>query len=499
MNSGVLAAALFCFAAPASAQLEPNSVDAPESDPAIIAVRNKLSSDPALADAVAARLAKSRLIAQITAAVGGAERTAAAREWIAQDPAAAARVALGLAQDDQSGSTGYEDALLKQLHTTYGANPGAEKNIFFRLRKSANESKLLKRQAEDLSEDERRELLRTLFEGKGTQSAKVLNAKDDGRVGDTPRSAGGVTSFNGFYNRLSALNLNGYSPQLLALQSSLNAHRPPGAPALVETGKLDEATLSFPTFAMNFDVVNLEARLASDLSGTAPGAKMESGLDATAARTARLQRRKERVAKARAAAAAFESAASRAKNPAAVTRELLLELSRRQQEAARWITAAALEEELSRSDAVPGFLTPELLAAIAVAPAPPPAREAYKRRGFELQADLDLRRAGVHHAQDVLESAAWTSRLAEVDRLVAENRTALRGLLRFVDEYSSVPFQLVSSGPTRPRWRILLENLAMRWTPRTDFAREATQRRSRYAGALESFMAIAAGARGSRP
>jgi hypothetical protein len=480
MKRTAFATALILLAAGAFAQQEPSSADAPENDPTIVEVRDKLRSDPALADAVASRVSRSRLAGQMT--------SGEVRAWVAKDPTAAARVALGLAQDDQRGTSAYEDALLKQFHTAYGANPGAEKNIFGRLRKTAGDSKLLKKQSEDLSEDERREILRTLFEGKGAQGDKVLSARDSGR-GPSPKiSAGPATSFNGYYDRLSALNLHGYSPQLLALQNELNARRPPGAPALVETGKLDYATLSFPSFGMNFDVVNLEARLARERASF-------SG----AAAEASLLRRAERVAKARKAADAFARATARAKNPALISRELLLELSRRQQEAARWITAAALEEELGREEALKGFLTPELLAAIAAAPAPADAKEAYKRRGFALQNDVERTQSDARRAQELLEADSWESKSSEIDRLMRSNPNAKRTLARDVAEYSSVPYRFDDASAAKPRWRKALEDLAIKWAPSTAFAQEAAARRARKRGALEAFLAIAAAGRGSAP
>ena len=99
-----------------------------------------------------------------------------------------------------------------------------------------------------------------MFEGQGAQSGRVLTMDKDGRAGAKGEGPAPALA-DSYYDRLSAGNLRGYSPQLLAMQSALNQRRPPGAPALVETGKLDYLTLSYPGFGMKFDVENLERRM----------------------------------------------------------------------------------------------------------------------------------------------------------------------------------------------------------------------------------------------
>jgi hypothetical protein len=499
----VAALGLALAAVPVAAQDDPAAQLVAEKDPAIIEARDKLTNDPAAVNAVAERVARSRLIERLTTYPDEGARVAAARNWIKSDPDAAAHVALGLAGDDASGTTSYEDGLLAQLDTSYDANPGAERNLFGRLRRAAKSSKLLEK-SEDMSGDEKHDILRTIFEGKGGESDKVLTTNEDGKAAGKT-----ATAFNGLYDRLSAGNLRGYSPQLLALQNALSARRPPGAPALVETGKLDYATLSYPAYAMNYDVGNLEKRLRAErilalakLTGKTLSARdqenpdLETKLAALAPAGAlppRLERRAALAAKARVALAAFLEAAAKAKNPDEISRALLIDLGAKQKETARWIAAAALEEELSRVDELADFLTPELLAAVAAAPAPTEERDAYRRRGEALKANVVRVKANAEKALGLLESDAWARALAEVDRLVAENRDVKRTLARDIGDYSRVPFDVAESLLTQPRWREWLDDLAVKWAPSLPYSRAVAFRRGRLARDMNVFGLIASG------
>lgn len=505
------AALLALLAAPAAAQNgELTSTRAEETDPMVVEIRDKLTSDPAIADVVAQRVARSQLIGMITSDENEAARVAAAKAWIAQDPDSAARVAIGLVRDDQQGTRDYETNLIKQMGKTYGHNPGAEKNLFGRLRKNAKDSKLLKKQSEDMSADEQRELLRTLFEGQGSQSNKVISGKDqeNGKIPEASRPA--ATSFNGIYDRLGAGNLRGYSPQLMSLQSALNARRPPGAPPLIETGKLDHATLSYPAYGMKYDANNLDARLRQDrilalarLTGTTLTARDWKDPEQLEAKLAakvpagklspRLTRAAELAAKARAALEAFSAAAEKAKNPDGITRGLLVELGAKQKETARWITAAAIEEELSRLEPLEGFPAPELLAAVDAVPASEPARTSYKRRGDALKAKVALVKANAEKALALLESDAWAGALDQVDKLQGENRDLKANLGRDVDDFSRTPFRIADARVVQPRWRDMLDDLAVKWVPTLSYSRSVALRRGRLARLLSVFGLVASG------
>lgn len=505
-----LAVALLLVLAGAAAAQDLTSTRAEETDPLLIELRNKLTSDPAMIEVVAARVARSELSAMITTDEDKAAREAAVKKWIAEDPDSAARVAIGLAHDDQVGKPEYEQNLLTQMRKTYGNNPGAEKNLFGRLRKNAKDSKLLKKQSEDMSPDEQREVLRTLFEGQGAQSGQVISGKDqdNGKIPDG-KSAVPATSFNGIYDRLGAGNLRGYSPQLMALQSSLNSRRPPGAPPLIETGKLDYPTLAYPAYGMKYDVNNVEARLrrgrlfayarlagrtltAKDLNDPDLEEKLSRSISSDKL-SPRLKKTAELSAKARAALAAFEAAAAKAKNPNGITRGLLIELGQKQKETARWITAAAIEEELSRLEPLENFLTPELLAAIAAAPAPAPERESYRRRAETLKTKVAQVKTNAEKALALLESDGWASALGDVDKLMAENRDLKANLGRDVDDLSRAPFRIADARVSQPRWRDYLDDFAVRWAPTLEYSRGVAFRRGRLTRLLGVYTMIASG------
>lgn len=509
MRLAFAAAAFLALAAvPAAAQEEPAAELAPEKDPAILELSDKLAKDPAMIQIVAERVARSRLIGRLTTAGDNEGKIEAAKNWIKDDPSGAAHVALGLASDDASNTSNYEDALLAQLGKEYEHNPGADRNLFGRLRKTAHDSSLMKKQSQDMSEDERRELLRNMFEGQGAESNKVLKMNEDGK-GPPPSDKPSTAQFNGIYDRLSAGNLRGYSPQLMALQSALSARRPPGAPALVETGKLDYATLSYPAYGMNYDVGNLETRLRRErilalakLSGRALTARdwadpdLENklgGKESAEKLKPRLQKRAELAAKARAAMQAFLAAAEKAKDPNKISRGLLIELGAKQKETARWIAAAALEEELSRVDELADFLTPELLAAVDAAPCPVDERAAYKKRGETLKEKVAQVKANAEKALALLEADSWASSLADVDKLVGENRDIKATLSRDIADYSKVPYGIRDSLLVQPRWREWMDDAAVKWAPSLSYSKDVAYRRGRLSRYMNVFGLIASG------
>ncbi len=345
-----------------------------------------------------------------------------------------------------------------------------------------------------------------MFEGKGGESDKVLTEMNDGKPpSDKPSTA----AFNGIYDRLNAGNLRGYSPQLMSLQSALSARRPPGAPALVETGKLDYATLSYPAYAMSYDADNLEKRQRAErilalakLAGRQLTARdwadpdLEAklgGREAAEKILPRLKRRAELAAKARDALSAFLTAADKSKNPNAISRALLVDLGAKQKETARWIAAAALEEELSRVDELSDFLTPELLAAVAAAPAPADERDAYKRRGEALKTKVSRVKANAEKALALLESDAWASSLAQVDSLVSDNRDLKLTLSRDIGDYSRVPFGVADSLLVQPRWREWMDDFAVKWAPSLSYSKAVAFRRGRLARYMNIFGLIASG------
>ncbi len=506
------------LAAPSRGQQAVAGSEVSVDDPQLRQVKEKIGSDPAFASMIAQRIDRSKLSAAIAPNMDDADRLKTVSDWVAKDPDSASRVAVGLFGDDAAGNTMFEDNVLRQMRMSVHDNTQGNKGVLGRLRDTAKDSRLLKNQQQQLSDDEKREITRTLFEGQGGQSNTVLNQTDAGRNGPGGASGpavgtGGVAAgFAGYYDRLSGANLHGYSPQLLALQSALNQRRAPGAPALVETGKLDYATLAYPGFGMEYDVRGLEGRLSRDrilalarLTGTELTARdwrdpeLEKKLLAKVPAD-RLPpgfaRRAEFAAKARAALKAFLDAAAAAKDPALITKAMVVGLGRLQQDAARWITAAALEEDLSRLDALDDFLTPDLRLAVDACPASPPTRAQYLGRGEELQARLDAARADTQKAVDLLTNDGWESALSEVDRRTTSERAARKALERDLPVYTRVPYRFAGAARPQPGWREWLDDLALKWAPGTAYAQQVSSRRSRRARWQDVFELIA---RGSLP
>ena len=488
------------------AQSDPSSTRGATTDPAILQLRARIAEDPAVSDAVAQRIARSQLSQFLTPAVDKEARIAAALRWAGEDPDSAARVMIGLLGDDAHGETTYESSLTHQLQVQYEHNPGAQKNLYNRLRRTAHDSKLLKKQSEEVSDDEKREILRAIFEGKGNAGNKTLREKPEGGSAGE-KSSLPATSFNGIYDRLSAGNLKGYSPQLLALQNALNQHRPPGAPLLVETGTLDFPTLSYPAHGMRFDLKNLDERLRRDrllslarLAGVSPTPNdwNDPGFEDRLRRLAparelpkRLKNRIEFIAKGRAALVQFLETAEKSKNPGGLSKDLLIALGNQQREAARWIAASALEEELSRWEDLENFLTPELLAAIQDVPAAASIRDAYVARGAGLKDRVIQLKSNAQKALDSLRSNEWSTRLAAVDGMISENRRLKKDLSADIGEYSSTPFEIRGARYEQPRWREFFDDCAVRWFPGLAYSRSIVIRRGRLRVLLETFSTIA--------
>lgn len=488
--------------APAGTAVEPDRTQAVED------MKRQLEADPGLQEALVDRILQSKIAAAISSEADENKKRADVRDWVRGDLVSAAEIALGLARDEADGTRLFENTLVKHLKQTFRRN-NTDRGAFGVLKSAAKTSKLMGKPDQEAGEEERRELLRNLFEGKGSQSEKVITGQaPEGKPAgaDTPASA---ALANSFYDRLSAGNIRGYSPQLMALQSALNTRRPPGAPRLIETGKLDHATLSYPAFGLAYDLGNLEERLrrarVAELANLA-GARLterdmkDPGLEARLLGKVPADKLGKRFAaraaaneRARAALAAFEASAGKSKDPAQITRGLLVELSGRQREAARWITAAALEEELARIESEEGFLTADLLAAIDAAPAPAPVRESYKRRGKSYQDRLARLKANAQASLDALMSDAWTARVAEIDKMMAENSGLRRNISRDISDYRLVPFRVGEAVLRQPRWREILDDLLVKYAKGTSYGREVAARRGKLSRFLGIFGQIASG------
>ncbi|MBI3289223.1 MAG: hypothetical protein HYZ74_06870, partial [Elusimicrobia bacterium] len=442
---------------------------------AVAGMRRQLEGDPSLQEALVERIMRSQIADAISKETDDAKKAADVREWMRGDLGSAAEIALGLNKDDADGTHRFENTLVRQMVQTYARNPNANKGAYGVLKDAAKKSKIIDKAEQDVGEEQRREMLRNLFDGNGAQGERVITGKaPDGK--EVKERAPAATLASSFYDRLSAGNIRGYSPQLLAMQNALNARRPPEAPRLIETGKLDYATLAYPAYGLRYDIGNLEERLRRErvlqlasLAGvglTASDAQ-DPGLEARLLAKVpadkipqRLAARKAVLGKAKAALAAFEEAAARGKDPGGISKALLVELGARQREASRWITVAALEEELSRVETDAGFLTAELLAAIAAVPAPAPLRESYQRRGAQYQGRLALLQTNARAALGALTSDAWLARISDIEKAIAKNQSLRRNLSRDISDYRLIPYRIAESTVRQARWRALLDDLA---------------------------------------
>lgn len=506
------------LAAPAAAQFgdTPSDVNGAAVDPGdaeqVEHMRQQLQSDPAMAAALVERIMQSRLADRFSVNTEENARRQEIAEFVRDDATSAAQVALGLARDDAEGSHRYENVLLKNTRSRLVFNKNSSKGVLGRLKQASDKSRLMnKNDNEKMAEEEKQELIKSMFEGEGSMSGRVLTMEKDGKAMPGSEDGTKASLATGYYDRLSAGNLRGYSPQLLAMQSYLNQRRPPGAPALIETGKLDYLTLSYPGFGMKFDVDNLERRMRREqiaalaaLLGrpvSAHDAEDPTFLDmlrnqAKAAGKSLKPRQASRAAaveRARAALAAFMAAAEKAQDPNNISKALLQELGRLQRDGARWIAVAALEEELGRVENEEGFLTPELLAAIDAAPVPPDVKAAYKRRGESYKARLEKLKSNATTALEILQTDHWMKQAADVEKLQAENGALRRELSRDVSDYSKVPFRLNEARLVQARWRVYAEDLAIRWVPSSSFAKTAAERRGRLGRYRDIFLKIATG------
>ena len=491
----LLFAALLALAAPAPAQddVEGVSQESEAQAETLRQLQAAIQRDPRVADSLAARIQRSKLAAKITGAQDPGMQLEDIRKWISQDPASAAQLAVGLSQDDAEGSHRFESAMDRKVKSHLEMNPDSRKGIYGRLKKSGVDSKLIKKESgEEMSEEEKRELIKDMFESKGGMTSQVVNQAEDGKAPDPNASvAGGRGLPPNYFDRLGQGNLRGYSPQLLAIQSWLNGHGAPGAPRLIETGKLDYATLSYPAHAMRFDVNNLEKRLRLQQNYELArqlgldlrpdqllDPKVEADLKAKAGAAklnARFARRRAALSKAQAALSDFTAAALLAQDPAQTSRALLQSLGDKHNAPAPWITVASLEEEFQRLEEQEGFLSAELRALIDACPAaerskPPTSAEARATRRTCGRSRTTTKRRSKRWNQTAgwRRSPAWRTCSPATPRC-AKPVPQHQGLRQH-----ALPLALLYEA--QARWREYLDNAAKRYFSSTAYAKALLRR-----------------------
>jgi len=297
----------------------------------------------------------------------------------------------------------------------------------------------------------------------------------------------------------------------MALQSALNLRSVPGAPKLLETGKLDYETLSYPAYGMRYDLRGLEARLRlqenyelARLAGLEGKYRPEQLLDPqveallkrktagakTSPRFAARRRAQERAA---AALREFEAAALRARDPQGITRGLLATLGAKQKEAARWITVASLEEELQRIESESGFLSPELKELIAGCPVAEASRGAYLRRGEGFEKALLKMKANSEDCIRKLDAPDWGAAVPAVEAALAENAVLRKDLSRDIRDFVNTPYRLRALYAPQPRWRELLESAVASYLPGTGWGRRLREQSRQRETLKDVFAKIATG------
>ena len=522
MKRMILAAGLASLAAagsPAASQDEAAAPDQPvEVETAETEVTRRvadvLRSDPAAQDALARRLMSSSLAGSLSGdARTPEEAVATLAQWVRTHPDDASHLAVGFASDDRAGTREFEESLHERVVRSLSLNPDRFGGILGVLSMAGKQSKLIQKLDKKMDEEEQRELIKHLFEGRGSEQGRVLKQPDDGsgrKQGSSSPSTPGVAA-SGVFDRLSELNPSGYSPGVLALQSALNAQRPAGAPKVPETGRLDYATLAAPSFSLGADLSRQESALRAQRAWAAAQAlgrtrdfKPEQYADPevqarlAAAATGlklppRAQARVEALGRARGALADFEREAQTMRDPARITRGGLKRLAARQREAARWLLLADLEGDLARVEAESGFWTPELERLVATAPAPEAQRRAFLARARAAQEKFQRIRACDEAARQALLSPDYSERWAWINRQVAEANGQRPNLSRDVGLLVGVPPALAAARPAQPAWRARLEGWVVRLAGWSAWGRQIQARERRRAAWAEAFARVASG------
>jgi hypothetical protein len=476
------------------------------------AMQETLRRDPAVAASLAARILQSPIGERISQANDSAQRLADIRKWVDANPDAAARLAVGLAQDDQAGNHDFQETLLRNTDHSFQIDAARVRDSTYgHLRKNGLDSKLMRSDGE-MSEEERREIIKTMFEGQGGMSNQIVTeAKDGQHPGGAAGTPGAAGLSAGYYDRLSRLNLRGYSPQLMAIQSALNQRSAPGAPKLLETGKLDYETLSYPAYGMRYDLRNLETRLRlqenfelARLAGLGGTYRPEQLLDpqveallkqkaAGAKVSPHFSARRLALERAAAALHGFEAAAQGARDPKGITRGLLMALGDKQKEAARWIRVASLEEEIQRIESKAGFLSPELKEFIAGCPVPETGRSAYLRRGEGYEKALLKMQANAEGSIRKLEADDWQTTVAAVETALDENAVLGKDLDRNIHDFVITPYRLRSLYAPQPRWRGLLDSAVESYLPASSWGRRIREQSRQRETLKDVFAKIATG------
>ena len=473
-------------------------------------MRGLLKEDPEFADALAQRILRSSLADQMPGSADAAATRKKVCSWILENPADAGFLAVGFARDDRENTHEFEESLYKQIRRYLELNEDRDRGILGRLKAAGGQSRRLVQDL-DMDDDQRRELLQRMFEGSSGGEGRVRakpGAEEKSSSANAP-SRGSSYAGASLYDRLSAANLSGYSPQVQALQSELNRSRPPGAPKLVETGKLDAPTLRQPSYSLNYDADTLGSAwriqrawaMAQSLGEErryTPELLKKTEVQDDLERRAKekrlpdsFSRRKKALDEAARAIRDFDAAARKAEDPRALTQSLLLELSALRRNAARALLLAALEEDLARLEQLQDFYSPAFVEAVRRCPVESDSQGRLLEHARNLRSLLRTSAELTQDAQKILSSPAHND-LLKAESKVAQARARARDLSLRVARCENW-VQACANASAQPKgWRAAVERLLARMLPKSAAARRLQgndQRRLALSGELRRMLA----------
>ncbi len=423
-----------------------------------------IESNPKLAKAIAEEIAHSSIGNRISLSKSSLEKTKEIEAWLLKNPQAGAIIGLGLQADAASGNHDFENRMNQEL-SQFEPNPGAVHNAYYQLKRASRKERSMLSD-KTMTNEERVEILNNLFEGRGSGSKAIIRRMQKGSSSQSPAT----TLIQNFYNRLSASNLSGYSPDIAALQSQMARENIPGAPPLVVTGYLDYKTLSYPAYEMKYDLSNLKLRLnveetlalAKELGikissqEAKDPATLSSLLDKAQKKGIPIPRdfqiQTETLLRAKKALQDFEAFAQKGQAKKKITLSFIRRLGNLQNEASRWINAAFLEGEISRILKEEKSLSPRLKEAIASCPVSVQERGEYLARGQSFFDRLNALNASDSKALADLVNH-WPQKSSEASRLMQKSAQTRPHLFTDTEDFISVPYRLASLYQPEPRWK----------------------------------------------
>ena len=455
----------------------PGKSAATENDRRAEKAEERLKSDAGAARILADRILRSSLADKLADQARPEDARSGVLSWIKSHPKDAARLASGFAQDDARGDDAFERSLYERITRRFELSPDRYRGLLGRLNYTAEASKRISG-FKHMDDDESRRLLKGFFEGESNVG--------DRRAGKSAPKSGGPPEVSGdsLYDRIGRENPTGYSPHVQAYQSEVNRRRAPGAPALIETGRLDFATLRYPYYGLQYDIDRLGKSLAEHAEWEKKPGNGDLGL----------KRRADALARAKKALEDFNEEAERTKNRSGITTERLKRLAKLRRDAARWIAYASQTERLTRLKLLAGFLDDELRRAVAAAPVDMKDKTGFLNFGNALSDDIAASARRGEAAAALLSPQAGEP--PSPDWMRAEEgfiktRADLARLSRVVSDYRSAGLGVSSVAAAPEGVKSTLQNLAARWMPNSEVGQKSAAAKKKRTQVLAAFLRFA--------